>query len=160
MAPRRLNASLWIGQIVLAVIFMTASYVKTTTPLDELATALPYTANMPGIAVRIIGICEGLGALGLILPSLTRIMPILTPIAAAGLTLLMFFASIVHLLRGELQQLGGVIVLGAVAAGVAWGRYKDAPILPAAERDQAEPPLDPLAAPKDDEGDFDLDELK
>jgi hypothetical protein len=140
---RRLSISLWIGQLVLAVIFMTASYVKTSSPLEELAVNLPWTADLPGFLIRMIGVFEGLGALGLVLPALLRIQPALTPMAAGGLTLLMIFAAVFHLIRGELSQVAGVVVLGVLAGGVTWGRLKHAPITPAAE----------------DEDDFDIDPI-
>lgn len=133
MSSRRTTLSLWIGQIVLAVIFMTASYVKTTTPEDQLAVDLPWTTALPTILVRIIGVLEGLGAMGLVLPALVRIQPRLTPIAAAALTLLMILAALFHIVRGEMPQVVGVLFLGMLAGGVAWGRLKDAPIEAAAD---------------------------
>ena len=136
MAPRRLSLSLWIGQIVLAVIFLTASYVKTTTPLDELAAKLPWTAALPGVFVRVLGVLEALGALGLVLPALFRIQPQLTPLAAGGLTLLMLCAAAFHVIRGEMLQVVGVLFLGMLAAGVAWGRLRDAPIADRSDDDE------------------------
>jgi hypothetical protein len=135
MANRRLNISLWIGQIVLAAIFLTASYVKTSTPLEQLAHDLPWTAAVPGFFVRLLGVLEGLGAVGLIVPALLRVRPVLTPLAAGGLTLLMLCAAAFHLIRGELPQVIGVLFLGMLAAGVAWGRFKDAPVPERPEHD-------------------------
>lgn len=139
MTSRRLTISLWIGQLVLAVIFMTASYVKTSTPLEELAINLPWTADLPGFLIRVIGVCEGLGALGLVMPSLLRIQPWLTPLAGASLTVLMALAGAFHLIRGEMNLLAGVVILGVLAAGVTWGRLKDAPITAAADDDDIDP---------------------
>jgi hypothetical protein len=68
----------------------------------------------------------------LILPAATRIKPSLTPLAAIGLTTVMALASITHLVRGEVQMLPVTILLGGLAAFVAWGRSRKAPIAPRA----------------------------
>ena len=78
--------------------------------------------------MRFIGACELLGAIGLIVPAVTRIRPGLTPLAAAGLTLVMALAVPFHVARGEFPALTVVLPLGALAAFVAWGRWKRAPI--------------------------------
>jgi putative oxidoreductase len=70
------------------------------------------------------------GALGLVVPSATRIKPWLTPLAGAGLLTVMILASLFHLSRGEANLAPINVVLGALAAFVAWGRWKKAPIAP------------------------------
>ena len=74
------------------------------------------------------GTAELAGALGLLLPALTRIKPSLTPLAAAGLVTIMALASVFHATRGESGGIVVNLVLGSVAAFIAWGRYKKAPI--------------------------------
>ena len=80
--------------------------------------------------MRFIGLSEIAGAIGLVLPALTRIKPILTAWAAVGLTTIMVLAMIMHAVRGELGALPMNAVLGGMAAFVAWGRFRWAPIAP------------------------------
>jgi hypothetical protein len=106
-----------------------AGLMKTTTPIAELATKLPWVGAVPEALVRFIGTAELLAAVGLILPSATRIRPVLTPLAAVGLVTIMVLAVPFHAMRGELAHALPVnLVLGGLAAFVAWGRFKKAPI--------------------------------
>ena len=125
-----LSIALWSAQVLLAIAFGMAGLTKATTPLADLAAQMPWTTTMPGGLVRFIGFAELAGALGLLLPSLTRLKPVLTPLAAAGLAVVMVLASILHATRGELAILPVNVLLGAVAAFVAWGRFRKAPIAP------------------------------
>lgn len=125
---KALNISLWVAQVVLAAMFLMAGAMKSTQPIEELSAMLPWTAEAPLALVRFIGISQLLGAIGLILPSLLRIKPQLTPLAALGFVTIMLFASIFHIAKGEFSVIGINIVLGAVAGFIAWGRYKKAPI--------------------------------
>jgi len=83
---------------------------------------------MPAELVRFIGVSELLGAIGVILPAVLRIKPNLTPLSGSGLALIMLFASVFHLLRGEIFALPMTIVLGLIALFVAWGRFRKRPI--------------------------------
>ncbi len=123
---------LWILQVVLAVAFLAAGAMKLTQPLAELAGSLPWTADVPGALVRFIGVAEVLGGLGLVLPAATRILPRLTPIAAAALALDMVFATLFHVMRGETMMAPVTLILVALLAFVAWGRTTRAPIAPRA----------------------------
>ena len=123
---------LWILQVVLAVAFLAAGAWKLTQPLAELAVSLPWTADVPGALVRFIGVAEVLGGLGLVLPAATRILPRLTPIAAAALALDMVFATLFHVMRGETMMAPVTLILVALLAFVAWGRTTRAPIAPRA----------------------------
>jgi putative oxidoreductase len=87
-------------------------------------------ANMPYGLTYFIGVAEVLGALGMILPAITRIRPKLTGLAGVGLLTIMVLALGFHIMRGELSHTPPVIVLGALATFVAWGRLKKAPIAP------------------------------
>ena len=123
---------LWILQVVLAVAFLAAGAMKLTQPLAELAVSLPWTADVPGALVRFIGVAEVLGGLGLVLPAATRILPRLTPIAAAALAIDMVLATLFHLVRGEAMMAPITLLLVALLAFVAWGRTTRAPIAPRA----------------------------
>lgn len=129
-APSKaLSISLWIVQALLAAAFTMAGVMKSTQPIAELATNMPWAGAVPPALVRFIGVSELAAGLGLILPAATRIKPVLTPLAAAGLVIIMVLAAGFHISRGE----PGVpvnVIIGALAAFVAWGRFKKAPIQP------------------------------
>lgn len=126
-APKALHVSLWIVQGLLALAFLGAGILKMTTPLDELAKQMAWVGNLGGVT-RFIGAAEFAGALGLILPSLTRVLPVLTLLAGAALALVMTLAIGYHVTHGEAALIAPNIVLGGLAAFVAWGRFKAAPI--------------------------------
>jgi hypothetical protein len=79
---------------------------------------------MPGLFLRFIALCEVLGALGLILPGLLRIRPGLTPLAAAGLVIIMIGAVVVTLMTGDIPTALLPLVVGILAALVAYGRWR------------------------------------
>ncbi len=118
-----MNVFLWIVQIVLGAAFILAGVMKSTQPKEKLAPKLPWVQDFSPATVRLIGIVELLGGLGLILPAATGIAPILTPIAATGLALIMVLAALTHVRRKELPAVGVNAVLFALAAFVAWGRF-------------------------------------
>ena len=123
-ASRRLNATLWTLQILLALIFTMTGTMKVAQPIAALAASLGWPGHVPPAFVRFIGIAELLGAAGLILPAATRIAPALTPLAASALTLVMLLASLLHISRGEFTVLPVPVVIGALCAFVAWGRSR------------------------------------
>lgn len=127
---RALRAALWVAQILLAAMFGMAGVMKLSQPIGALATSLPWVTTVPEMLVRFIGAAELAGALGLILPALTRIQPRLTALAALGLIVVMLLASAFHASRGEFGMIPVNLVIGALAAFVAWGRGKAAPIAP------------------------------
>jgi len=127
-ASRALGIALWVAQVLLALGFGMGAFMKLTTPLDALAHKMAWVGAVPGGLVRFIGASELAGALGLLLPSLTRIRPRLTPLAAAGLLTIMVLAIPFHIVRGEAPVIKINIILGALAAFVAWGRTRRAPI--------------------------------
>ena len=129
-ARRALGVALWVAQALLALAFGMSGFMKTTQPLPELAHRMAWVSAVPGPLVRFIGVAELAGALGLLLPSLTRVRPRLTPLAAAGLTTIMVLAGAFHLSRSETPFIKINFVLGALAAFVAWGRLRGAPIAP------------------------------
>jgi len=129
---RGLHITLWVVQVVLGAMFLMAGIMKLTQPIDAVVASLSWAADVPEMLVRFIGAAEFAGALGLILPSLTRIKPRLTALAAIGLIVLMMLASGFHITRGESAMVPMNLVLAAAAAFVAWGRGKAAPIAPRA----------------------------
>ena len=125
------SVSLWIVQILLALAFAAAGTMKALTPLDQLTQSLPWTASMPHLA-RFIGTCELMASVGLVLPTALRVLPKLTGVAGAALALVMTLALGFHISRGEFAFLPVPLTLGLLAAFVAWGRLKGAPIAPRA----------------------------
>ncbi len=123
-----LQLSLWIAQVILAAWFAMAGVLHTAVPIAQLAPFAPWTADVSPALVRFIGVAELAGALGVVLPALTRILPMLTPLAAAGLALIMVFAIPFHVSRGEPQVIPMLVVFAALGAFVAWGRSRRVPI--------------------------------
>lgn len=123
--------ALWIAQVLLAAAFLMAGVMKTGAPIEQLAQNMPWAAEMPGLT-RFIGVSEALGGLGVLLPSITRIKPNLTPIAAAGLALVMLLAIGFHILRAEYMIVPNVVLM-SMALFVAYGRTKLLPIQPRTE---------------------------
>lgn len=121
---------LWAVQIAAALAFLGAGVSKLITPADELVQTMPWVTAMPGWLIVFISVAEIAGALGLILPALTRIQPQLTPLAGAGLALVMLFAMIFHITRSEFSDLVPNLVLLLLAAFAAYGRWKLLPIAP------------------------------
>lgn len=124
------SIAFWTVQVLLAFLFGMAGFMKTTLPYVKLAKQVPWSAVVGETLTRFIGICELAGSVGLILPALTRIRPILTAAVGAGLALIMLLASGYHIIHGEFQVVPLNFVLGGLAAFVAWGRFRKAPISP------------------------------
>ena len=103
-----MNALLWIAQVLLAAIMVAAGGPKLFLPRARLAEKMNWTQHAPAPLVKLLGLAELLGAAGLVLPRLTGIAPILTPIAAVCLS---------------------AILMGALATKV---RHRESPALPIA----------------------------
>jgi putative oxidoreductase len=127
---KALHVGLWVVQGLLGAMFLAVGAMKATQPIAVLVDTLGWPAAVPPALVRVIGVAEFLGGLGLILPAATRVKPMLTPLAAVGLATVLLFATMFHISRGELGALPLPLVLGAVAAFIAWGRAAKAPIAP------------------------------
>jgi hypothetical protein len=118
------NVALWIVQGLLALVFGASGVVKSTRDRKRLFDdGISWVEDFPPWAVKAIGVLEALAAVGLVLPAVTGIAPVLTPMAAVGIGLLMAGAGVVHVRRGEIAFIGVVAVLFAAAAFVAWGRF-------------------------------------
>lgn len=118
-----MNTALWVVTIVLTVAFLAAGLMKATRPKDTLAVKMEWANDFSSGTIKTIGVLEILGALGLVLPALTGIAPILVPLAAVGLALTQAGAIVVHARHGETANIAVNIVLLAMALFVAWGRF-------------------------------------
>jgi uncharacterized membrane protein YphA (DoxX/SURF4 family) len=119
-----MNLALWIVAIVLAATFAGSGLMKLLVPKDKLVNSgQGWAQDYTPTNIRLIGFVELLGAAGLILPAVTHITPILVPLAAIGLVLVMVGAAVVHARRKEAMNIGVNAVLLALAVFVAWGRF-------------------------------------
>ena len=123
-----MNIALWVVQILLALAFGMAGIMKVTQPIDKLEARMGWVKSVGPRGVRLIGSLEILGAIGLILPAVTGILPWLTPVAAACLALTMVGAMITHARRGEYSGIGVNLVLLVLTLFVAYGRFAIIPI--------------------------------
>jgi hypothetical protein len=115
--------ALWIVQGLLGLLFLFAGGMKLVLPLEALTAEM----QLPGWFVRFIGVAEALGAIGLILPGLLRIQPGLTPLAAAGLVIIMIGAAVLTLSGGDVASALIPLVVGLLLTFVAYGRWRLAP---------------------------------
>lgn len=124
-----MNIILWIVQILLALAFLMSGFMKATQPYEKLKESMAYVGDFSPNTIRAIGILEVLGAIGLVLPSVTLILPWLTPVAAGGLVLTMVGAAITHIRRGnEMVMIVTNLVLLALATFVIYGRFISVPL--------------------------------
>ena len=120
-----MNMALWIAQALLAAIFLFAGGMKLVVPIEEMTKQMPIP--LPGWFLRFTGIVEVLGAIGVILPWLLRIRPALTPLAATGLVIVMIGATVYTLAAGDFASAPIPLVVGILAAFVAYGRWRLTP---------------------------------
>src|SRR5512145_3292502 len=107
-----MNRALWVVQGLLALLFLFAGGTKLVLPLDQMSGPV----TLPGWFLRFLGVAEVLGGLGLILPGLLKIKPGLTPLAAAGLVIIMIGATGVTLAGGDVALALIPLVVGLLAA--------------------------------------------
>jgi DoxX-like family len=119
-----MNIALWTIAGLLAAIFLAGGAVKLIQPKEKLAASgMGFADDLSAAAVKIIGLLEVLAAVGLILPAVLGAAPVLVPLAAVGVALLMVGAIVVHLRRHEAKALVANLALIALALFVAWGRF-------------------------------------
>jgi hypothetical protein len=116
-----MNRTLWIIQGLLALLFLFAGGVKLVLPADQLVKMAPMFS---GAFLRFVGMCEVLGAIGLILPILLRIKPGLTPLAAACLVIIMIGATVVSLMTGGIAMAIMPLGVGLLLVFVVYGRKR------------------------------------
>lgn len=123
-----MNIALWIVQILLALLFLFAGGTKLILPSEVLQSmGSPNQIMLPGLLLKFIGLCEVLGALGLVLPGLLRKRPSLTPLAAVGLVIIMIGAVVITI-AGDGVAAGIVpLIVLILCAFVAYGRSRLAP---------------------------------
>ena len=122
-----MNIALWVIQVLLGAMFVFAGALKAFQYESANAT-LFWVKDLPRGLVAFFGLSELLGGLGLLLPSITGILPWLTPLAGAGLALIMLLAVGFHATRREPQAIGMTAILFVLAAIVAYGRFMIAPL--------------------------------
>ncbi len=118
-----MNIALWILQALAAVFFLMAGSVKLFRPIDQLAKRFAWIGKVPPLFVRFIGACELAGAVGLIVPAATSILPKLTLVAAACLATLMACAAVFHVARREFPASLRALVILLVALAITAGRW-------------------------------------
>lgn len=110
-------------QILLAIVFGLAGYFKISAPIEKLSQmGMSFVTSYPEIMVRLIGVAEVLGAIGLILPSAMRIKPVLTPVAAVGFSIIMVLATWQHI--SDQESFVSTLILLALCCFVAWARFQ------------------------------------
>ena len=131
-----MNTALWIFQVLWGVFFSVTGFGKVScyqpALWNQARQQVSWFSAVPQDLFIFIGVCEFLGGVGLLLPAVTGVKPKLTPFAAFGLTLVMILAAIFHIVRGEYNFVPINLVLGGVAAFIAYGRSMVRPIAPAA----------------------------
>jgi uncharacterized membrane protein YphA (DoxX/SURF4 family) len=130
-SARWFRAALWVLQGLLAVVFAVVGWAKVAKSGAALQSRLDWTSDVPLPLLRCIGVCEVLGAVGVLLPAATRIHPELTPVAGTCLTTVMALAFAFHVYRGDPAHLLIVpAALGLASAIVTWARLRKAPVDP------------------------------
>jgi len=120
-----MNIALWIVQGLLAGLFLFAGGLKLVMAIEEMLKQMP--VPLPGWFLQVTGIFEMLGAIGVILPWLLRIRPGVTPLAAAGLVIVMIGATAYNLAAGDVATALITLVIGLLCAFVAYGRWRLTP---------------------------------
>jgi uncharacterized membrane protein YphA (DoxX/SURF4 family) len=118
--------TLWILQVLLALVFIFAGVVKLILPGEEMISQMPFP--VPVALLRFVAVCELAGAAGLILPGLLRLHPELTPLAAAGLIVIMIGATVITVLGGMVFAALFPFVVGVLCAYAAYARWTVAPL--------------------------------
>lgn len=122
-----MNITLWVLQVLLALVFLAHGLLLLMPPPDI---AAQMNAMLPRWFQAFLGVAEVLAAVGLTVPGLTRILPGLVPAAAVGVMLVMIAATALHLWRGEFSSAATTVVLLLLATFVAHGRWRRLPIVP------------------------------
>jgi uncharacterized membrane protein YphA (DoxX/SURF4 family) len=124
VASKRISIAIWTVQVLLACLFLFAGGFKLIAPIAEMTKQIP----LPGLFLRFLGVVEVAGALGLILPSLLRIRPYLTPLAAGGLVIVMSGATAISMAGGKVAPAIPPFVVGCLAGLVLYARTRAVPI--------------------------------
>ena len=123
---KKLNVVLWVIQGLLALLYLFAGATKFILPMDQMLKRMPIALS--ATFVRFIGVAELAGALGLILPGLLKTRPGLTPLAAAGLFIIMTGATVITAMGGQATQAATPLLAGLLVGFVAFGRWRLVPL--------------------------------
>jgi uncharacterized membrane protein YphA (DoxX/SURF4 family) len=123
---RPLRIGLWAVQILLFLVFTGTGVWKLLTPVPQLAAMIPWAGEVPAPFLHATAVLDLLGGVGILLPTVTRIAPRLTVLAALGCAVLQVGAIVFHLSRGEAADTPFNVLLAALALVVAWGRRRHA----------------------------------
>lgn len=119
-----MNTALWVLQITLAVVFAAAGIVKIALPRERLRTTMgDWVDPVPAPAIKLLGLAELAAAVGLVVPPLVSIAPVLTPLAAIGVVIVLAGAIFTHGRRHEYPNIAVNVVLAVAAGVVIWGRF-------------------------------------
>lgn len=119
-----MNTALWVVAWVLAVVFVGAGLMNVIQPKEWLVSkGMGAIENFSPTAIKVVGALEVLGGLGVVLPALVGVAPVLVPIAAVGLCAVMIGALVLHVRRKEYQMLLPPVLFLAAAVFLAWGRF-------------------------------------
>lgn len=124
---KSLQYALFAAQGLLGVLYAVGGALMISVPIAALTERLAWVAAIPPWLVRLIGLSELLGAVSLLLPGLTRVLPRITGLGASGLVALMSLAAVFHLARGEYVAVVGTLLLAGAAFFVAWSRLVELP---------------------------------
>ena len=117
-----MTTALWIAQGFAALVFLLTGTLKLVTPKEKLAGKMHWTATWPAGRIKLLGLAEVAGAIGLVVPAALQIAPVLTPIAATCLAVLMLGAVPTH--RRLHESFAPALVLALVCLAVAVGRFR------------------------------------
>jgi uncharacterized membrane protein YphA (DoxX/SURF4 family) len=119
-----MNVVLWVLQAVLAAVFLGTGLPKIVKPKEELVASMgEWVDSFPAPGVKLLGLVEVLGAVGLIVPPLVGIAPVLSPLAALGIIVIMAGAVVAHARESAGSKIAMNVVLAVLAAVVVWGRF-------------------------------------
>jgi uncharacterized membrane protein YphA (DoxX/SURF4 family) len=120
----QMNTLLWVLQIVLAFVFAGAGLVKLIKSPAQLSEMMgDWAGNVPALQLKLLGVAELATAVGLIVPPLVGVLPVLVPLAAVGLVIVMLGAIVIHARRSEFPNVVGNLILAGVAVTIAWARF-------------------------------------
>lgn len=118
-----MNIALWIVAGIFGVAYVAGGIVKLTMPYEKYAAKLGWPEDFTPGKVRFMGVVEVLGGIGLVLPGLVDVAPVLVPVAASGMALYMAGAITERIRRGEYKELLGDLIFLAAMIFIAWGRF-------------------------------------